>query len=130
MMDQRRQPRISVKSQCLASFNLGAKACRNIAVTNLAADGCCLLLAAEFAGEFMDNSALAEWRLTGPDLPQAEVRAKVIWIHGEEGTGGPHLKVGIRFVQIPGRYRAALADYIGYVARTGIPAIDYTGMPA
>jgi c-di-GMP-binding flagellar brake protein YcgR len=129
-MDHRLQPRIAVNPVCQARFRLGATACRNITVSNLASDGCCLLLPGFLAADLAALPVLEDWRLTGPDLPPGEIKARVVWVRGHGTSAGPSLKAGVRFSQIPPRYHQALGEFIRYVGRTGIPAIDYRGMPA
>lgn len=129
-MDHRIDPRIFVNHLCHARFKLPSKVCRNVRIANLARSGCCIRIPVSLARELEASPILEDWALGGIGLPDARFQAKVVWVRTRRDARGAVGEAGIRFMAMPMAYHQELDDYIAYIMKTGIPPVDYTGMPA
>jgi hypothetical protein len=128
-MGHRLHPRVSVKPSVLAHCRLGSEAC-DFPVADLSADGCLIQVPACYAAEFRTLRRLEGWRLSCPDLPRTRLNARVVWVRGPGEAPDAPLEAGLSFTGLPDRYARRLDEYLTFLMKTGMPPIDFTGMPA
>jgi len=115
-MDSRHSPRVSVKPQCKARFQLGGQTYDDITVSNLGQDGCCLSGSTQSLSRLRDTDLLEGWQLVHPALPQTQIKAKVVWV-GREDQGKESMTVtGIQFQDAPASYLKDVGKYVKTMA--------------
>ena len=116
-MDKRLHSRVAVETQCKARFQLGGQTYNNITVRNLGADGCCIQMPAKYVTGLQERSTLDGWELIHPSLPKGTIKARVVWIHGQDQPRteyhrdrGPVHGRAVRLQQGPGPVRDTLVQ--------------------
>ena len=111
-MENRHHSRVSVEPQCRVQFQLRGEAYRNIPVADLGADGCRIQIPIHSVGGLSEESLLERFELIHPALPSAPVKAKVVWVHGEDLPKTGFIASGVRFMDAPDAYTRRLAEYV------------------
>ena len=117
-MDKRLHSRVAVEPQCKARFQLGGHAYNDITVANLGAEGCCIQVPANSAGDLSNRSTLEGWELIHPGLPQGSIKAKVVWCQGQSQPRTDYIETGIQFMDAPSGYTKDLDRYVTTLAKS------------
>jgi len=111
-MENRHHSRVSVDPQCRAQFQLRGEPYRNIPVSDLGSDGCRIQIPIQSIGGLSDESLLDRLELIHPALPSAPVKAKVVWVHGEDRPKTGFIASGIQFLDAPAGFTRKIAEYV------------------
>ena len=111
-MENRHHARVSVEPQCRAQFLLRGATYRNIPVADLGSDGCRIQVPIQSIGEYSDVSLLERLELIHPALPRGPVKAKVVWVHGQDIPKAGFIESGVQFMDAPAGYTRKLAEYV------------------
>jgi PilZ domain len=111
-MDKRLQQRVPVGPQFRVRFQLGGHPYTNISVSNLGPDGCCIEIPAQSVSGLRTRALLEGWKFVNPAMPRGAIKAKVVWVRGQDSPGKDSVESGIKFVDAPMEFTRRLASYV------------------
>ena len=111
-MDLRKHDRITAEAQCKATFRFGGQTYKDIAVSNLGADGCCFQIPSKAVDGLKHMAMLEGVELCHPGLPRQAIKGKVVWLHKKKGADKDYLETGIQFCGAPEGYAAEVDRYV------------------
>ena len=111
-MENRLEPRVSVKTPCKARFLLGGQSYINIRVVNLGSHGCCVIVPEPVVNRFKAGPILEDWKLVHPKLPKSTIKAKVVWCRHQGKVESGLLEAGVQFMDVPPSYLQELDRFL------------------
>ena len=111
-MEQRSDPRVSIKPPCRARFHVGGRSYSNVQVVNLGSHGCCVLIRNPTVNWFATGPVLESLQLIHPRLPKATIKAKVLWCRSQGRDNPGFMEAGVKFLDLPQTYSQELAQFL------------------